>query len=241
MTWLFGEFGLILIDSADGFVRELEKPIFSRLITENCNASLRETQDQLIASGYHSQVDIQDDIAHFFIHHDDERKLMIRDGEYWRSKDGEAFSMEEMQQLLQREPEKFSSNVVSRPIMQETILPVMAFVGGPGEIAYWAQLKPIFTQFDLQMPIVYPRMSFTLFDRKIEKYMEQFQLSLEDVLNKWEEKRQAWTNNQLNINVEHEFDQLKQELSNVYQSFLLKLITLEPGVENLAEIVPQKG
>lgn len=236
MCWLFGESGLILIDSADGFVRELEKPIFSRLMTEDLNPALIETRDQLISSGYHSQLDIQRETAHFFLHHNEERKLMVREGDQLRAKDGTvSFSVEELKSVLDQEPGYFSSNVVSRPIMQETILPVFAFVGGPGEIAYWAQLKPVFTHFGLQMPIVYPRMSFTLIDRKTEKFMKEYELSFEDALNVWEEKRQAWLNAQLNVNMEEEFKQLQKELSKVYQSFLSKLTTVEPGAKNLGE------
>jgi len=219
----------------------LEKPIFSRLMTEDLNPALQETRNQLMASGYHSQLDIQEDTAHFFIHHNGERKLMVKAKDQLQSKDGTlSFSVEEMQSLLDQEPSKFSSNVVSRPIMQETILPVFAFVGGPGEIAYWAQLKPVFSHFKLQMPIVYPRMSFTLIDRKTEKFMKEFQLPFEAALNQWEEKRQAWLNAQLNTNLEQEFNQLQKELSTVYQSFLLKLTTVEPGVKNLGESTAER-
>jgi len=68
-----------------------------------------------------------------------------------------SFSVNAMLALLHDEPELFSPNVALRPIVQQQLFPVAAYVAGPGEIAYWAQLKPLFNFFDKPMPVVYPR------------------------------------------------------------------------------------
>lgn len=236
MAWLFGEHGLVLVDSADAFIRTLEKPVFSQLIHHDYSHLLVESEKALLAAGYHSQLDVSADQAHFFIHHDDERQLMMRTEETFSSKDGKvSFHADQLQNLVETDPTRFSSNVVSRPIMQESIFPVLAFVGGPGEIAYWALLKPLFHEFGFQMPIVYPRFTFTLVERKIEKYLEVFGLSYEDVLSGWSAKREAWLRDLFLPGKGEDVSEVKTQLTNIYLPFAEKLSKAEPGIQKLGE------
>lgn len=236
MAWLFGEHGLILVDSADPFVRELEKPIFSRLINHDYSRLLLESEQALLSAGYHSQLDLSIDQANFFIQENNERLLMMRTGETFTSKDGSvSFRAEQLQNLIETDPIRFSANVVSRPIMQESLFPVLAFVGGPGEIAYWALLKPLFKEFGLQMPIVYPRFTFTLVERKIEKYLEAFELSYEDVISRWSTKREAWLSDEFLPELKEEVDEIKAQFSKMYLPFAEKLSKAEPSIEKLGE------
>lgn len=236
MAWLFGEHGLVLVDSADPFIRNLERPIFSQLVNQDYSRLLLDSQQALLAAGYHSQLDITADQAHFFIQENDERLLMTRTGENFSSKDGKVgYRADQLQSLLATDPTRFSANVVSRPIMQESIFPVVAFVGGPGEIAYWALLKPLFHEFGLQMPIVYPRFTFTLVERKIEKHMEAFGLSYEDVLSRWSEKREDWLRNMYLPYVGEDVAEVKAQLSKIYLPFAEKLSKAEPSIGKLGE------
>jgi len=236
MAWLFGKHGLILVDSADPKIRELEKAVFSQLITEDPSSRLHAAQKELQEIGYHSQLEVDPENAHFFVYCNGERELMERKEGGFVSKNGRyTFTKDEIEQLLEENPSSFSANVVTRPIMQEYLFPVLAFVGGPGEIAYWAQLKGIFDMFRMQMPIVYPRMTFTIVERKIEKYMAHFGLSFYDVRDRWEELRKEWLKEQNGLPLESEFRNLKNRVESVYQPFLEQLIRIEPGVQKLGE------
>jgi len=75
-------------------------------------------------------------------------------------------------------PELLSPNVVLRPICQDTVLPTAVYVGGPNEIAYFAQLKPVYEFFDLSMPIVYPRATATILEEKLQSILDKFELDL---------------------------------------------------------------
>mgnify|MGYP002063167768 CR=1 FL=1 len=69
---------------------------------------------------------------------------------------------------------------MTRPLMQEMLFPVLAFVGGPGELAYWATFKTVFEHFDMELPVMVPRLSITLVDRKSAQYLKDLQLSIEN-------------------------------------------------------------
>ncbi|WP_164984851.1 bacillithiol biosynthesis cysteine-adding enzyme BshC [Ammoniphilus sp. CFH 90114] len=236
MAWLFGEYGLVLVDSADAWVRKLEKPIFASFIEKDMSKELMSVQENLLKQGYHSQLDIQKENAHFFIYESGQRQLLIRKGQEFQAKGGgRLYRSEELLKRLEDDPCSFSANVVSRPIMQEWLFPVLAFVGGPGEISYWAQLKPVFEHMNMQMPIVFPRMSFTLIERDISKYMESFQLNLEDVYERWEELRRNWIMEQTATDLSARFQELKTSLQSAYLPFLDQITQVEPGVKKLGE------
>ncbi len=87
------------------------------------------------------------------------------------------FTKEELHDIANNNPEKLSNNVVTRPLMQEMTIPVLAFVGGPGELAYWATLKDAFDVLNLQMPIIVPRLNLTFITRQVEQLLEELSVN----------------------------------------------------------------
>ena len=85
-----------------------------------------------------------------------------------------SFSEDKIISLIERIPEKFSPNVFLRPIIQDVLLPTIGYIAGPGELAYYyAQMKGYYEQFDMEMPIIFPRMSATLLENGINRIMEK--------------------------------------------------------------------
>ena len=234
MSWLFGDKGLVLVDSADSFIRKLQKPIMREFLSTDFTSTLKATEGQLLSSGYHSQVHLADNSVHLFLKHEEERKLLVRKGNVLSTKDEVAqYPTEELIGLVTNQPDLFSSNVISRPIMQESLFPVLGFVGGPGEIAYWAQLKSVFHHFDMQMPVVYPRLTFTIIERHIEKYMNKFNVSFQEACYQWDVRKNLWLMEQLNGDVDQQFVDFAEQLKEVYDSFTTQLESREPGLKNL--------
>ena len=115
-------------------------------------------------------------------------------------------------------PDQLSNNVMSRPLMQEYLFPVLATVLGPGEIAYWALTKQAFEQFHMRMPIVVPRMEFTLIEGTIKKQMDKYELTLTDVLERFDEKKQAWLDAQDTLQLNDRFEAVKESFRKQLRS-----------------------
>ncbi|WP_145456255.1 bacillithiol biosynthesis protein BshC, partial [Staphylococcus epidermidis] len=79
------------------------------------------------------------------------------------------YNKDELLKLVEKEPTRFSNNVVTRPVMEEWLFNTVAFIGGPSEIKYWAELNEVFKILDVEMPIVLPRMKITYLPIRIEK------------------------------------------------------------------------
>src|SRR5690606_34772245 len=97
------------------------------------------------------------------------------------------FSISEMEQLLSEHAEQFSPNVVLRPLYQQHILPTLAYVGGPGELAYWLQLKKLHDKQGIFFPVLLPRCSYTILDDGVQKLMNKLPLEVEDYFKSTEE------------------------------------------------------
>lgn len=178
--WLFDEEGLVLIDSHDERLREIESPYFVKMIEKQpkINHSIQQTIEQLKESGYDVNLDLGENCGHLFYHGNNSRVLLIRDasGEWVGKQNEVSLSTEQLLEIAKNRPELLSNNVVTRPLMQECLFPSIAFIGGPGEVAYWAALKGAFQMMDMTMPPVVPRISFTYIDRKVEKALHRFGL-----------------------------------------------------------------
>ncbi|WCN38981.1 bacillithiol biosynthesis cysteine-adding enzyme BshC [Aneurinibacillus uraniidurans] len=238
LVWLFGEAGLILIDSAAPFVRVLEQDGFAQVIRRNeeLNEAVAVQGQKLTTLGYHRQVETERSSAQFFLYRNGERSGVERlvDGTF-RTRDGAVYTEEELLTLLAHDPESFSANVVTRPLMQEWLLPVLAFVGGPGEVAYWGLYARMFAVFGLAMPPVVPRLSFSLLEGAVQKNMRKFDLSTHDVLTKLTEKRDAYLAAQDTLHLDEKFAEVKQQMKELYMPLIEEASGIEQGLRVLGE------
>lgn len=112
---------------------------------------------------------------------DNERVLLEDQQGKFVGKDGaHSFSYEELIGEMERNPARFSNNVVTRPLMQEYVFPTLAFIGGPGELAYWSELQQVFHTVGFQMPPVVPRLTITYVERDIATDLFDLQLRESD-------------------------------------------------------------
>jgi len=182
---LFKDYGLLVIDSSYGALRKLEAPYFRHLIENS-----REITDQVLlqqktiqAEGFNTQLEISSDAANIFLNLQNERALLERDGSGFKDKNNDSFfTKEELLGILDDQPGRLSNNVVTRPLMQEWLFPTLSFIGGPGEIAYWGELKKAFEFMGMNMPPVMPRLNITILERTVAKRIEELSLSLQEVV-----------------------------------------------------------
>jgi bacillithiol biosynthesis cysteine-adding enzyme BshC len=183
MTRLFQSHGLIFIDAAHPRLKELGGEVFYREIAEGSAATppALAASRRLREAGYEGQVQLHEGILNIF-YAERERRSVQWDGRAFEIKDPrETRSKEDLLALAKEKPALFSPNVLLRPIYQDTLLPTVVYVGGPGEIAYFAQMKGVYEKFGLPMPVIYPRKSLTVVERKIARILAKYHLEISDL------------------------------------------------------------
>lgn len=177
---LFGRFGLLILDGDDARLKRWFAPLVQEEVLNEVTArAVRYADDQLKAH-YTTQAHAREiNVFHLV---DGRRARIVREGDRFRVLDGgPTWSMDELLRELQAHPERFSPNVLLRPLYQETILPNVAYVGGGGELAYWLQLRWVFQAFRVPMPAVLLRTSASLVRAKDEQRRAALGLSWEDL------------------------------------------------------------
>lgn len=182
MNTLFSDHGVIFLDPSDAEIKRLMIPVFEKELTSHpklCESVI--TQSAELEKNYDIQVKPKV-INMFFLHNNNRLLIEPRDGGKFALKNSKRrFEPGELLNLLQESPELFSPNVLLRPICQDYLLPTVTYVGGPGEISYFAQFKPAYEHYELTMPVIYPRASVTIIEGKISKFMNNFNVKLEDI------------------------------------------------------------
>jgi bacillithiol biosynthesis cysteine-adding enzyme BshC len=172
--------GLAIVDPSSPALKRLAVDLFRRELSDGQESRerVRETTRMLVAAGYHAQaspVDSQLNLSYAR----PERHPIAVDGEGFRlAPDGGRLSREEVERLLDQEPECFSPNVLLRPVYQDSLLPTLAYVAGPSELAYFAQLGGLYARFGVTMPLVAPRASFTVVERTQARFLERYGVDL---------------------------------------------------------------
>ena len=154
---LFGKEGLVVVDGDNPELKKLFTPVIEDdLFEHNPEKFVSKTSSSLEDLGYKTQVTARE--INFFYLENGIRERIEKTKSGFQVVDTDiAFSEKEMRSLIQERPERFSPNVVLRPLYQETILPNLAYVGGPSEAVYWLQLKEMFNHFKTAFPLLMPR------------------------------------------------------------------------------------
>jgi bacillithiol biosynthesis cysteine-adding enzyme BshC len=182
MRQVFQESGLVLFDPCDPEAKQLASSVFQKALSDAdiIQTALRERKQELFAAGFHTQVSVQENATVLFLTSEGQRRVLEQHVSGFRLKNSDrVFSKEELQKYAQLEPEKFSPNVLLRPIFQDYLFPTVAYVGGSSEVAYFAQIETLYSLFGRPMPVIWPRNSFTLLDPEIGRAMDQLGLDLQ--------------------------------------------------------------
>lgn len=186
MAAIFEGMPLGIVDAQDATVRRQGLPVLRRELesAESHERALREQSERLEAAGYPAQVTILPGATNVF-HEDDEHgreRILRQDGSWQLRASGRTLDDDELREALDRNPERFSANVVLRPVVESAVFPTLAYVGGPGEVSYLAQTGCLFEAHGVGMPVVFPRLGVTLVETKVRKVLDKLGLEEEDLL-----------------------------------------------------------
>ena len=180
---IFGAKGLVIIDGDDKALKRLLVPFAKQDIFNHIPfKKVSETTSNLkkASASYSVQVNPRE-INYFYLKDGLRERIIEKEGTYYVNDTALQFSKETLNEELENHPERFSPNVIARPLYQELILPNLCYIGGGGELAYWLELKSYFTKLKVTFPMLLLRNSALLITKKQAEKVEKLNLSLEDL------------------------------------------------------------
>lgn len=209
---LVGEMGLFQVDAAHPVVKDASRNVLEAELDadEEHEALLGRVASELAGAGYHVQVPILEGGVNLFVQGPSGRERLYRDqGSFHLRHSQRTLRADEVRARIRGEPDAVSPNVILRPVVESTVFPVVSTLGGPGEMAYYAQLAEFFRSHGIRMPIVHPRFGATLLEPKIRKVMEKFDLPLSELARPHHELASALTRDEVPDHVRRALGKLR--------------------------------
>ncbi len=231
MTSLLGRYGLIFLDPLDPELKRLASPLYSEAARRapEIAVALEQRSAELEGAGYHAQVLATANSFPLFLHDESGRRravVRVENGKYKAKDVDQEYTAAELATLAEEKPERFSPNVTLRAVVQDYLLPTIAYYGGAAEIAYFAQTAEVYRVLERPATPILPRSSLTMIERHTGRVLERYDLTLRDffeglepVINRVVEEHLAAGSSRLfastEQNVNHELDRLRQELQTI--------------------------
>jgi bacillithiol biosynthesis cysteine-adding enzyme BshC len=232
---LFGRYGLVIIDADDHRLKQQFAPIMEQDITQqNSFKNITATNDQLQKLGVHIQVNPRE-INFFYLADKLRERIVFEDNSYKVLNTEISFTKDELLAEIKHYPERFSPNVVMRPLYQECILPNIAYVGGGAEVVYWLELKSNFDYYKVDFPILILRNSGLLIRKEFAFTITKMELELPGIFKDIDAIKNNWVkkHSQHNLSLTEEW----RELSSIFEKIKLRSFKIDNTLAPSAEAV----
>ncbi|HEX7289337.1 MAG TPA: bacillithiol biosynthesis cysteine-adding enzyme BshC [Candidatus Angelobacter sp.] len=237
---VFSDLGIVLLDPLDAEVHGVAQPLFRSALdkAEIINQALARRGQELEAAGYHAQVNVTPSHTLCFYLEDG-----ARDGARTPVRhEGDEFvigtrrlTRADLLKETEQSPERFSANVLLRPVLQDYLLPTLCYIGGPAEIAYFAQAETVYRHLAGRVTPVVPRIFATLIEPRQAKLLERYGLKLEDVFVPPEKLRELVASRALPESITKSFDEAAGHLEQALATIGPALETLDKTLVDAAE------
>ena len=232
---LFGQYGLVIIDADDHRFKQQFAPIMERdIIEQNSFKNISATNRQLEELGVHIQVNPRE--INFFYLQDGLRERLVFEKDRYQVLNSEIhFTEAELKREIIEFPERFSPNVVMRPLYQECILPNIAYVGGGAEVVYWLELKSNFEHYHIDFPILILRNSGLVIGKETAAKIARMDLAPTELFKSADIIKSNWVkkHSQHTLNLTEEW----REISAIFEKIKLRAHKIDPTLANSAEAV----
>ena len=234
----FGEDGLLLIDANSKELKLLARDLFRREIETSPLLSEKIIlQSVKLEETYHAQVKPRA-LNLFYINEEGERLPIVEkekgagtEREFFLKPTRQDFTLPELLATLDAHPERFSPNVVMRPLYQDSLLPTVAYIAGPGEMAYFAQFAPAYAWAGLPMPLIHPRVTATLIEERLERIFTKFHITPEEILSDVHGRNTALFDAMIESDLLPRFEQVLDEIDHALESLREKVNQAEPTLD----------
>lgn len=236
---LFAKHGLILAGSNSKSAKIFTKDVLKLSVSkaEDLFNSLKKTSDELLNKGFHNQVQVQKSNLFWIDDENVRRKINLENG-IW-SVDGLdiEWNNAELIQNIDTAPEKFSPNVFLRPVLQDMLLPGIAYVAGPGEVAYYAQMNRFYDTFGLKTPIIIPRFSGTIVESGVDRVLPKLPFSFEEYSKRIEDLESDFIDHSDAPDIEPVFNEWKKQFEKISTSKVNQIAGIDPTLKGSSEKV----
>jgi bacillithiol biosynthesis cysteine-adding enzyme BshC len=248
-TRWFAKWGVILLDASDPDLHHLAEPIYRAAIerADELEVTLLDRGQALEAAGYHQQVKVTSSSVLLFTMQNGARMPIHRRGNgpaaefvIGSEAGGAKISQAELASRIAAAPEQFSPNVLLRPVVQDYLLPTLAYTGGAAENAYFSQVAAVYEVLLGRVTPIVPRFSATLVEPKIQRLIERHGITVVDVFSGPDALRQQLAARNLPRDLQAAFDAAKESLETNLTAIREKLAKLDPTLVDAAQTAASK-
>jgi bacillithiol biosynthesis cysteine-adding enzyme BshC len=241
---VFADWGVILLDASDPELDRVAEPIFVQAVerAEELSSAVLARGEALEKAGYHQQVKVTPSSVFLFTTHEGSRKPIARrtvgdKTEFIIGGDTEVekLSQDELIARIKSTPEQFSPNVLLRPIVEDYLLPTLAYTGGAAEAAYFAQAGAVYEAMLGRITPIVPRFSATMIEPKMQRVFEKHAIGMTDVLNGPEALRRELAARSLPEDLKAAFDAAKDSFDSNFATLKENLEKLDRTLVDAAE------
>ena len=240
MTSLLGRYGMIFLDPLDPEMKKLAAPLYSAAARHapEIATAVEQRSRELEAAGYHAQVLATANSFPLFLHDaDGARRALVRveNGKYQAKDTDQQHSIEELAELALNEPQRFSPNVTLRAVVQDYLLPTIAYHGGAAEIAYFAQTAEVYRVLGRPATPILPRSSLTMIERHTGRVLERYGLSLADFFEGLEPVTKRVVEEYLGADTSRHFSDAEQNVNQELDRLKRELHAIDPTLADALE------
>lgn len=232
---LFEEYGLVILDADHPKLKKEFVSIISEdIIHQHSYKHIIATNKKLEEFGIDIQVNPRE-INFFYLNDGSRERIVFEDNTFNILNTKISFTAEDLKREIKEYPERFSPNVVMRPLYQEVILPNLAYIGGASEIIYWLQLKQNFDFYGIDFPVLLLRNSVLFTSDNLESKLARLNLSFKDIFKGTEELKRDWVLNHTShtLNLSNELN----ELNCIFEKIRIRSSKIDPTLGPSTEAV----
>lgn len=232
---LFKQYGLVIIDADNARLKQLFAPIIEQdIIGQHSFKNIVKSNAALQKLGVHIQVNPRE-INFFYLTDGLRERIVFENGSYEVLNSDIRFSEQELKAEIQQHPERFSPNVVMRPLYQEVLLPNLAYIGGGGELAYWLELKSNFDHYQVDFPILILRNSALIVPKRSAEKISKMGFTTADIFKPADALKTQWIkqNSDKDLTLKAEWDELQQ----VFEKLKAHSFKIDPTLAKSTESI----
>jgi bacillithiol biosynthesis cysteine-adding enzyme BshC len=240
-TGLFSSRGLILLDPLDHRLHRLAEPVYRQAAEDRneLNEALLARNKELDRAGFAPQVKVTGRSTVLFYMGNGVREAIRSTGAQFQA-DSASWSAQEIASAISQSPESFSPNALLRPVVQDYLLPTVAYVGGPAEISYFAQSTVLYDRLLRRQPTFLSRAGFTLVDSKAQRLLQQYGMTVEDVWAGSQTVRRKLGAANIPANLNAKLDKGVKQIHKLLEGWAGPIEKIDPSLKSTIEKAKRK-